>query len=97
MRRIVAILLISTGLSAQDLKPNDVQLHIGATYIISSITTSYVLKKTNDKRKAILIGIGAGLAVGLIKELNDKRIQNKDLTGNLIGSIAGSIVVTIPF
>ena len=49
MKTILAILLISTGLSAQDLKPNDVQLHIGATYIISSITTSYVLKKTNKR------------------------------------------------
>ena len=44
-----------------------------------------------------MFGIGVGLAVGFIKELTDKRIQNKDLAGNLIGSVDGSIVVTIPF
>ena len=100
MRRIVAILLISTGLNAQDFKPTDVHLHIGATYIISSVATSYVLKKTNDKKKAILIGIGVGMAVGVAKEFCDSKtghVQNKDLLGNLIGSTLGSIVVTIPF
>ena len=100
MGRVIAILLISTGLSAQDLTPTDMQLHIGATYIISSATTSYVLKKTKDKKKAILIGIGVGLAVGVAKEFHDSRtghVQNKDLLGNLVGSVLGSIVVTIPF
>ena len=100
MGRVIAILLISTGLSAQDFRPTDMQLHIGATYIISSATTSYVLKKTKDKKKAILIGIGVGLAVGVAKEFHDSRtghMQNKDLFGNLIGSTLGSIVVTIPF
>ena len=97
MKKILAILLISTGLSAQNSELTDVQLHIGATYIISSVATSYMLNKTCDKQKSIMFGIGVGLAVGVIKELTDKKIQNKDLTGNLIGSIAGSIVVTIPF
>ena len=97
MKKIIAILLISTGLNAQDFKPTDVHLHIGATYIISSVTTSYVLKKTNDKKKAMLIGIGVGMAVGIAKEFHDSNIQNKDLFANLIGSTLGSIVVTIPF
>ena len=95
MKKILAILLIST--SAHAFEPTDVQLHIGATYIISSVATSYMLNKTCDKQKAIMFGIGVGLAAGVIKELADKRIQNKDLAGNLLGSIAGSIVVTIPF
>ena len=100
MGRIIAILLISTGLSAQDFEPTDVHLHIGATYIISSATTSYVLNKTNDKKKAMLIGIGVGMAVGVAKEFRDSKtghVQNKDLLGNLVGSVLGSIVVTIPF
>ena len=95
MKKILAILLISTG--AHAFEPTDAQLHIGATYIISSVATSYMLNKTHDKNKSIMCGIGVGLAVGIIKELTDKRIQNKDLAGNLIGSVAGSIVVTIPF
>ena len=88
---------MSTGLNAQDFEPTDVHLHIGATYIISSATTSYVLKKTNDKKKAMLVGIGVSMAVGIAKELRDSNIQNKDLFANLIGSTLGSIVVTIPF
>ena len=97
MKKIIAILLISTNLAAQDIKVTDVHLHIGATYIISSATTSYVLKKTNNKKKAMLIGIGVSMAVGIAKELRDSNVQNKDLFANLIGSTLGSIVVTIPF
>ena len=97
MKKILTILLISTGLNAQDIRPTDTHLHIGATYIISSVTTSYVLKKTNNKKKAMLVGIGVSMAVGIAKELNDSNVQNKDLFANLIGSTLGSIVVTIPF
>ena len=100
MKKIIAILLISTSMSAQDIRVTDTHLHIGATYIISSATTSYVLKKTNDKKKAMLIGIGGGVAVGIAKEFHDSKsghYQNKDLFANLIGSTLGSMVVTIPF
>ncbi len=78
----------------------DKQLHVGYTYIISSATTSYVLKKTGNKRKAIFIGIGTGMAVGIGKELYDARngrAEKDDLLADLIGSTFGSIVVTIPF
>jgi len=96
MKNILAILLISTGLNAQNLKPTDMQLHIGATYIISSATTAYVFKKTKDKKKAVLIGFSVSMAIGVIKEMNDKHVQNKDLFGNIIGSTLGCFVVVIP-
>ena len=96
MKKILAILLISTGLNAQNLKPTDMQLHIGATYIISSATTAYVFKKTKDRRKAVLIGFGVGMAIGVVKEMNDKHVQNKDLFGNIVGSALGCFVITIP-
>ena len=97
MKKILAILFISTTLNAQDFKLTDAQLHIGATYIVSSVTTSYVLKKTNDKQKAMLVGFSTGVAIGVIKELNDKNVENKDMLGNIIGSALGCVVVTIPF
>ena len=78
----------------------DKQLHVGYTYIISSATTSYVLKKTGNKRKAIFIGIGTGMAIGIGKEIYDARnggAEKGDLIADLIGSTLGSIVVTIPF
>jgi len=95
MKKLLALLLISTNLQA--FEPSDVQLHIGATYIVSSVATAYMLKHTCDKQKSIMFGIGVGLGVGIIKELTDKRPQRRDLIGNIVGSIAGSVMVTIPF
>ena len=104
MKNIIAILLISTACSAQSLDVlslhQDKQLHVSYTYIISSATTSYVLKKTGDKKKAIIIGIGTAMSVGIAKELYDARnghAERGDLVADLIGSTLGSIVVTIPF
>ena len=99
MKKILTILLISTGLNAQDFKPTDTQLHIGATYIISSFVTSYAFEKTKDKKKAMWIGFGVGMTVGIAKEIYDIRhggSQASDIVGNFIGSSLGCFVVTIP-
>ena len=102
---ILAITLLCTNVKAQSLNEvlslhQDKQLHVGYTYIISSATTSYVLKKTGNKRKAIFIGIGTGMAIGIGKEIYDARngsAEKGDLIADLVGSTLGSIVVTIPF
>ena len=102
---ILAITLLCTNVKAQSLNEvlslhQDKQLHFGYTYIISSATTSYVLKKTGNKKKAILIGIGVGVTIGVAKELYDAKYsyaQTGDLVADIIGATAGSIVVTIPF
>ena len=99
MKKILTILLISTGLNAQDFKPTDTQLHIGATYIISSTTATYVFHKTKNKKKAMWIGFGVGMTVGIAKEIYDFRhggSQASDIVGNFIGSALGCFVVTIP-
>ena len=104
MVRIIGLLLISISCNAQSLNVlslhQDKQLHVGYTYIISSATTSYVLKKTGNKKKAVFIGIGTGMAIGIGKEIYDARngsAEKGDLIADLIGSTFGSIVVTIPF
>ena len=56
MVRIIGLLLISISCNAQSLNEvlslhQDKQLHVVYTYIISSATTSYVLKKTKNKKK----------------------------------------------
>ena len=96
MKKILITLLISTGLSASNSNPTDVHLHLGATYIISSATTAYAFDKINNKKKAMLIGFGVGMAVGVAKELTDRHPQNKDMLGNIVGSALGCFVVTIP-
>jgi len=97
MKKILVMLLISVNLNAQDFGLTDTQLHISATYVISSITASHVFKKTNNKERAVLIGFGTGMVIGIAKELNDARVENKDMLGNIIGSALGCMVVTISF
>ena len=99
MKILIISFLISFSIQAQSFIPFDKQLHIGSTYIIASSVSAYTLKRTQDKRKAILIGIGAGMTIGLAKEIYD--IQNgnpemNDLLADLLGSTLGAIVVTIP-
>ena len=95
---ILLILLFSTGLNAQTLDLytfDDKQLHMGATYVISSFTTAYVFKKTQNKKKAMWIGFGVGIA----KELYDIEHGNcevGDLVADVIGSTLGCLVITIP-
>jgi len=99
MKKIIAILLISTGVNAQVFYPTDTQLHIGGTYIISSFTTSYVFSKTKNKKKAMWIGFGVGITAGVVKEIYDIRHggdQAIDIVGDFIGSSLGCLVVTIP-
>ena len=100
MKKILAILLISTGLNAQDFyMQTDKQLHIGATYIISSTTATYVFHKTKSKKKAMWIGFGAGMTVGIAKEIYDVKHGNSefgDLLADIVGSSMGCFIITIP-
>ena len=99
---ILLILLFSTSLNARTLDLytfDDKQLHMGATYVISSVTTAYVFKKTQSKKKAMWIGFGVGMSVGIAKELYDIEHGNcevGDLVADVIGSALGSFVITIP-
>ena len=106
MYRVLAIImLLCINLQAQRLNEvldmhKDKQLHVGYTYIISSATTSYILKKTRNKKKAILIGIGTGITIGIAKEIHDARFKGAergDIVADIAGSVMGSLIVTIPF
>ena len=99
MKYLFILFLISFNLNAQFLLEHDKQLHIGGTYIISSATSSYVLNKTDNRSKALLIGFGVGFTAGLAKEIWDINYGNpsvEDLVADAIGSALGSVVVTIP-
>ena len=99
---ILLILLFSTNLNAQSLDLytfDDKQLHMGATYVISSFTTAYVFKKTQIKKKAMWIGFGVGMGVGIAKEIYDIEhgdCEAGDLVADAIGSALGSFIITIP-
>ena len=99
---IILLLILSIDVDAQNLNLyafDDKQLHMGATYVISSVTTAYVFKKTQNKKKAMWIGFGVGMGVGIAKELYDIEHGNceaGDLLADFIGSSLGCLVITIP-
>jgi uncharacterized protein YfiM (DUF2279 family) len=98
MKQILLLLLISTNLSAQTI-PQDKMLHFSGCYIVSATTTtlaSYHL----PRKKAFWLGVSVGTALGLAKEIwdiNNGTPEVKDLGADILGSIAGSITVTIRF
>jgi VanZ family protein len=78
----------------------DKQLHMAGCFMISSITTSLVYNRTADKRKAVLIGFGAGMVAGIAKEVYDIRYGNPDWADILadgIGSGLGAVSITFTF
>jgi len=78
----------------------DKQLHMAGCFMISSWTTSYVYNRTADKRKAILIGFGAGMVAGVAKEISDIRYgspQWGDILADAIGSGLGAVSITFTF
>ncbi len=101
----VVLLVLSVSMRAQSSIPaffesSDKQLHMGACYVISSITTATVYKRTGNRRTAIAVGLGTGIAIGVAKELYDIEHGNPeygDIAADVIGSIAGVLVVRITF
>ena len=78
----------------------DKQLHMTGCFIISSLTTSYVYNRTADKRKAVLIGFGAGMVAGIAKEIYDIKYGNPDwadILADAIGSGLGAVSITFTF
>jgi uncharacterized protein YfiM (DUF2279 family) len=105
LKLVLILLLLSIATNAQNLNTvlsmhQDKQLHISYTYIISSATTSYVLKRTKNKKRAIIIGIGTGVIIGIGKEVYDaktSKAERGDIIADIVGATLGSFVVTIPF
>jgi len=76
----------------------DKQLHIGACYIVSSLTSAIVYKKTKDKKKATVYGIGIAMLAGVVKEVYDIKHGHSDINdilANTIGSSLGVITIRI--
>ena len=78
----------------------DKQLHMAGCFMIASVTTSYVYNRTADKRKAVLIGFGAGMVAGIAKEVYDLGYGNPelaDILADAIGSGLGAVTITFTF
>ncbi len=76
----------------------DKQLHMGVCYVVSSLTSALVYKRTNDKRKATVYGIGIAMLAGITKEVYDIKHGNpsfSDILANGIGSSLGVVTIRI--
>ena len=74
----------------------DKQLHMGVCFVLSSLTSALVYKKTNDKKKATIYGIGIAMLAGIVKEVYDVKHGNSDINDILANTIGSSLgVVTI--
>jgi len=90
-------LLITTIASAQI--QNDNLIHVGGSYVISSMTAAIIYNKTKNKKKALICGLVVSLVLGAGKEVYDNRLGTKDtctdLLSNTIGSTLGIVTIKI--
>lgn len=74
----------------------DKQLHMGACYFASSLTSALVYRKTKDKTKATAYGFGIAMLAGIVKEVYDIKHGHSDINDILANTIGSSLgVVTI--
>jgi putative lipoprotein len=96
---LFAVAIAATA-NAQLLKEKDKQLHFISGSFASSVGYSYVWKKTKDKKKALLAGIGTAILAGTVKELIDSSEKNnyfdiRDLTATTLGGITVSVTINL--
>ena len=98
MKEIITILLLSISSMAQTI-PQDKMLHFSACYIISS-GSSTLLSYKYTERQAMWMGIGLGVSVGIAKEVWDIKHGHSDMNdiyADVLGAVAGAVVVRIRF
>lgn len=101
MKKITFIALLFASSSFAQI-PTDKVAHFGIGYATGSLTSSIALINSNRKNewwKAIGVGVGSGLAVGLGKELYDQHKYSgfdwKDLGCTVLGSALGSVTIKL--
>ena len=97
IKALTIFFMITNILSAQIL-PQDKQLHISATYMLSASTTALVYNKTHYKKKATIYGLIIPMVAGVAKEIYDINHGNSDVNdilANSIGSYLGVVTIRI--
>ena len=97
IKALIIFFMITNIVSAQIL-PQDKQLHIGATYMLSTSTAALVYNKTGNKKKAMVYGFILPMIAGVAKEVYDINHGNpdvNDILANTIGSSLGIITIRI--
>ena len=98
MKRVLIIFFLITNIVSAQVLPQDKQLHIGATYMLSASTTAIVYNRTGDKKKAMVYGFILPMIAGVAKEVYDINHGNpdvNDILANTIGSSLGVVTIRI--
>ena len=98
MIKLFCLALLITTIASAQIQSDDL-IHVGGSYVISSMTTAIVYNKTKNKKKAIIFGLAISLAIGVGKEIYDNRWNGKDsytdLLSNTVGSTLGVVTIKI--
>ena len=97
IKALIIFFMITNIVSAQIL-PQDKQLHVGATYMLSTSTAALVYNRTNSKKKAMVYGFILPMIAGVAKEIYDMNHGNPDINdilANTVGSSLGIITIRI--
>ena len=96
MIKFAFILFLAPLISNAQFISDDDKLHFGAGALISGATYTFVYTKTQNKKKAFWMSLGASALAGLTKEIYDSTKKgNKFDTGELVATSAGGLTVSI--
>jgi VanZ family protein len=98
MTKALIIFFMITNIVSAQILPQDKQLHIGATYMLSASTMALVYNKTGDKKKATVCGLIIPMIAGIAKEIydiNHGHADVNDILANTVGSSLGVITIRI--
>ena len=98
IKSILLALVLLCEAQGLDLREEDKQKHIAATFAVSMIASNIAYKYDFTTNQSWWIGFASGMIVGLGKELYDSRdggtgFDSADMTADAIGSSLGSSTV----
>ena len=98
MKKALIIFFMITNIVSAQILPQDKQLHLGATYMLSASTAALVYNKTGDKKKATIYGLIVPMIAGIAKEIydiNHGHSDVNDILANTVGSSLGIVTIRI--
>ena len=100
MRKVLAIILLTSCLNANFFEEEDKQKHFAVTSVIGFTSSNIAYHYGYTKKESFWIGFGSAMIVGLGKELYDNRsggtgFDIADLGADALGATFGSSTVFI--
>jgi len=96
MKVALIIFFMTTNIVSAQFVQQDKLLHMGGSYVISSGVTAIIYNRTNDKKKSMIYGVATAMAIGLGKEIYDRKHGDPDIKDMLANSVGASLgVITI--